>query len=75
MADLKGLCVLCARGQKRKIDQEGKGGVKGEWGGGFWTSASDALPPGNVSHMQAADTQDPAGPPSLPPSTQTLPQG
>lgn len=27
-----------------------------------------------MSHMQAADTQDPAGPP-LPPSTRTPPQG
>ena len=64
VAVLKGLCVLCAQRQKRKIDQEGKGGVKGGVEGGSWTSASDALPLGNVSHMQAADTQDPAGPPS-----------
>lgn len=77
VAVLKGLCVLCAQRQKRKIDQEGKGGVKGGVEGGSWTSASDALPLGNVSHMQAADTQDPAGPLSLSlsPSTQTLPQG
>lgn len=28
-SSVKGLCVLCAQRQKRKIDQEGKGGVKG----------------------------------------------
>lgn len=34
VAVLKGLCVLCAQRQKRKIDQEGKGGVKGGVEGG-----------------------------------------
>lgn len=43
--------TVCSVRQKRKIDQEGKGGLKGKKGGAqLWTSASDALPPGNVSH-------------------------
>ena len=37
---LKGLCVLCAQRQKRKIDQEGKGGVME---GGWWLSRGDIL--------------------------------
>lgn len=67
-AVLKGLCVLSARRQKRKTCQEGTEGVKGgrgESGEVVWTSARDALPPGNSGLLTHRILQ----------AQQTLPQG